>query len=264
MKRLLSLLLLGLMSGGAVAAVVGEEVEYRAGDTILKGYIAWDDAIQGKHPGVLVVHEWWGHNEYARKRARMLAEMGYTALAVDMYGNGKQADHPDDAAKFSAEVSKNLPVAEERFKAAMNLLQKQPSVDAKHIYAIGYCFGGGVVLEMVRRGIKLDGAAIFHGSLAAKTEVKPGTIKTRLLVANGADDPFVPAEQVAAFKQEMEKAKIDYRLINYPGAKHGFTNPDATRYGKEFNMPLAYNAEADALSWQELTRFFKELQQLGR
>lgn len=261
MKHLLSLLFLGLMSGATLAAVVGEEVTYQSGDTTLKGYIAWDDTLEGRRPGVLVVHEWWGHNEYARMRARMLAEMGFTALAVDMYGDGKQASHPDDAAKFAGEVSKNMPVAEARFKAAMTMLQQQKSVDSNHISAIGYCFGGGVVLEMARRGIKLDGVAVFHGSLAAKTSIKPGSIKTKILVANGAADPFVTAEQIAAFKQEMEAAKVDYRFINYPGARHSFTNPEADKYGKAFNMPLAYHAEADALSWQELGLFFKELQE---
>jgi dienelactone hydrolase len=261
MKRLLSLLVLGLMSSAALAAIVGQEVEYKAGATTLKGYIAWDDAIKGKRPGVLVVHEWWGHNEYARRRARMLAELGYTALAVDMYGNGKQASHPDDAGKFAGEVRNNMPVAEARFQAARKLLQGHESVDARHISAIGYCFGGGVVLEMMRRGVKLDGVASFHGSLVGTATIKPGSVKTKVLIANGADDPFTTAEQIAAFKKEMETAKVDYRFINYPGAKHAFTNPDADKNGQAFNMPLAYNAEADALSWQELDLFLKELYQ---
>ena len=259
MKRLVSLLALVLMSNAALAAVVSKEVEYKAGDTPLKGYIAWDDAIKGKRPAVLVVHEWWGLNDYARMRARMLAEMGYTAMAVDMYGNGKQATHPDDAGKFASEARKSLPVAEARFKAAMKLLQQEKSVDPKHIAAIGYCFGGGIVLEMLRRGVKLDGVASFHGTLPGQTVAKPGTIKTKVLVLNGADDPFTTKEQIDAFKKEMETARIDYRFISYPGAKHGFTNPDATKYGTEFNMPLAYNAEADTLSWQELDLFLKEI-----
>ncbi len=259
MKRLLTLLLLGLMSSAAVAAVVGQEVAYQAGGSTFKGYLAWDDAITGKRPGVLVVHEWWGHNEYARRRARMLAEMGYTALAVDMYGDGKLARHPDEAGKFAGEVRKSLPAAEARFTAALALLQQLPNVAAHQVAAIGYCFGGGIVLEMVRRGVKLAGVASFHGSLPGQTIARPGTIKTKLLVLNGADDPFTTAEQIAAFKQEMATAKIDYRFINYPGAKHSFTNPEADQYGKELNMPLAYNAEADAHSWQELTLFLKEI-----
>lgn len=259
MKRLLTLIVVWLMSGSALAAVVGQEVEYQAGDTPLKGYIAWDDAIQGQRPGVLVVHEWWGLNDYARKRARMLAELGYTAMAVDMYGNGKQAMHPEDAAKFAAEAKKNMSVAKARFDAAKRLLQQQPTVDPQHIAAIGYCFGGGIVLEMMRRGDKLDGVASFHGSLPGTTVAKPGTITTKVLVLNGADDPFTTTEQIKNFMKEMATAKIDYRFITYPGAKHAFTNPDADKYGKEFNMPLAYNAEADASSWQELVLFLQEV-----
>src|SRR5512143_238201 len=259
MNRMIALLLLGLMSTTVMAAVIGKDVEYKSGDTVLKGYIAWDDAIKGKRPGVLVVHEWWGLNDYARKRARMLAEMGYTAMALDMYGNGKQAMHPDDAGKFATEVKKNMAVAKARFDAAKSLLQQQPTVDPKQIAAIGYCFGGGIVLEMMRRGERLAGVASFHGSLPGTTVVKPGSIKTKVLVLNGADDPFTTPEQIATFKKEMETAKIDYRFINYPGAKHSFTNPESTKYGEEFKLPLAYNAEADANSWEELKLFLKEI-----
>jgi len=259
MKRMIALLLLGLMCSTAMAEVIGKNVEYKSGDTVLKGYIAWDDAIKGKRPGVLVVHEWWGLNDYARKRARMLAELGYTAMALDMYGNGKQAQHPDDAAKFAAEAKKNMTVAKARFDAAKKLLQQQPTVDPNHIAAIGYCFGGGIVLEMMRRGDKLDGVASFHGFLPGTAVAKPGTIKTKVLVLNGADDPFTTPEQIAAFKKEMETAKIDYRFISYPGAKHGFTNPDSTKYGEEFKIPLAYNADADTKSWHELEMFLKEI-----
>jgi dienelactone hydrolase len=259
MKRLLSLLIIGFMSGSAVAAVVGHEVDYKAGDTNLKGYIAWDDSIKGKRPGVLVVHEWWGYNEYARKRARMLAELGYTAFALDMYGNGKQVNHPDEASKFSSEVMKNMPVAEARFKAAMKVLQNDKTVDPTRIAAIGYCFGGGVVLQMMRLDLDLKGVASFHGFLGTDIKLKPGTIKTKVLVLNGEDDPFTKPEQIAGFKKEMEEAKIDYRFINYPGAKHAFTNPDATRLGNEFNLPLAYNEAADKASWRELETFLKEI-----
>jgi dienelactone hydrolase len=259
MKRLLSLLVLGFLSGSAMAAVVGHEVDYKSGDTTLKGYIAWDDAIKGKRPGVLVVHEWWGYNEYARRRARMLAALGYTAFALDMYGNGKQVNHPDEASKFSSEVMKNMPVAEARFTAALKVLQSDKTVDPTRIAAIGYCFGGGVVLQMMRLGVDLKGVASFHGSLATNLSVKPGTIKTKVLVLNGDDDPFTTPKQIEAFKQEMAAAKIDYRFISYPGAKHAFTNPDATRLGKEFNLPMAYNEAADKASWLELEKFLKAI-----
>ena len=259
MKNALFVLLAAFAFGTAQAAVVGKEVSYHSGDTLLKGYIAYDDSFKGKRPGILVVHEWWGHNAYARHRADMLAALGYTALAVDMYGNGKQANHPDDAGKFAGAVRKNMPQAEARFRAAMKLLHKHPTVDKHKTAAIGYCFGGGIVLEMARRGVPLDGVVSFHGSLPTSTPAKRGEVKAKILVLNGADDPFTKPEQIAAFKQEMDNAGVDYRFISYPGAKHAFTNPQADEYGKRFNLPLAYNAEADKASWAEMQRFLKQL-----
>ena len=252
--------LLFALAGIAEAAVQGQEIDYSAGDgTTLKGYLATDPAITGKRPGILVVHEWWGLNDYARKRARMLAGLGYTALAVDMYGEGKTAIHPDTAGKFSSAVSKDLPLAKKRFMAALELLKQQPSVDPGKIAAIGYCFGGGIVLAMAREGVDLAGVASFHGSLATQNPAQPGVIKARILVLNGEDDPFTPPERLAAFKKEMDAAGADYKIINYPGAKHSFTNPDADAYGKQFNLPLAYNAQADKESWQAMQEFFKTI-----
>ncbi|MEW5757805.1 MAG: dienelactone hydrolase family protein [Pseudomonadota bacterium] len=242
----------------AQAAVKGEEVEYKAGDTVMKGYLAYDDAKKGKRPGVLVVHEWWGHNEYARKRARMLAELGYTALAVDMYGNGKQAAHPEDAGKFSSEIAKNLDLGMSRFMAAMQLLQGQKTVDKNKIAAIGYCFGGAVVLQMARAGVDLDAVASFHGSLGTSLPAEPGKVKAKVLVMNGADDPFVSAESIEAFKKEMNNAKVDYQFVSLAGAKHSFTNPEATEYGKKFNLPLEYNEAADKQSWDGMKKLFAE------
>lgn len=236
-----------------------EAVDYSAEGVTLKGYLAYDKTVTGQRPGVLVVHEWWGHNEYARKRARMLAELGYTALAVDMFGEGKQAAHPEDAQKFAMEVMQNLPAGEARFNAALELLKSQPTVDPERIAAIGYCFGGGVVLHMARTGVDLDGVVSFHGSLGSMHTPEPGGVKAKLLVCNGADDPLVPAEQIDAFKQEMEAAGVDYRFISYPGALHAFTNPDADKFGQEFGMPLAYNAAADSASWRAMQDFFKEI-----
>lgn len=260
MKRITWLALFALLIAPATqAAVKGEEVSYKAGNTTLKGYIAWDDAVQGKRPGVLVVHEWWGHNEYARERARMLAGLGYTALALDMYGDGHQAHHPDEAGKFSAEVRKNLAMAKQRFDAATQVLKKHPTVDSSNIAAIGYCFGGAIVLEMARQGEPLKGVVSFHGSLNTDHPAKAGKVKARVLVAHGADDPFVPAAQVEAFKQEMDAAKVNYKFIAYPGAKHGFTSKEADENGRKFNLPLAYNAEADQKSWAEMQAFFKEI-----
>jgi dienelactone hydrolase len=249
-----------LVASAAEAAVKTETVEYKAGDTVLKGYLAYDDAVQGKRPGVLVVHEWWGFNDYARMRARMLAELGYTALALDMYGDGKQAHHPDDAGKFASEVRKNLTLAKARFEAALQLLKTQPTVDPASIAAIGYCFGGAIVLEMARQGEPLKGVVSFHGQLNTDQPARPGAVKARVLVLAGAADPFVPTTQVEAFKKEMDAAQVDYKLIAFPGAKHAFTVKEADENAKKFDLPaLAYNAEADQKSWLEMQGFFMDL-----
>jgi dienelactone hydrolase len=235
--------------------VVGKTAEYSAQGVVMKGYLAYDENIKGKRPGVLVVHEWWGLNDYARKRARMLAELGYTALAVDMYGEGKQALHPDDAKKFSSELMKNFDDAKARFMAAMEFLKQQPSVDPTRIAAIGYCMGGGVVLNMARQGLDLKGVASFHGSLNAVKPAQPGSVKAKVLVLHGADDKFIPPEQIEAFKEEMKSVGADFQFISYPGAVHSFTNPEADKLGKKYNMPIAYNAQADKKSWDELKKF---------
>ncbi len=253
------LLLVSVYAGPAAAnpKIEGKTVIYSAGGVEMKGYLAYDRNIAGKRPGVLVVHEWWGLNDYARMRARMLAELGYTALAVDMYGGGKQAMHPDDAGKFSSELMKNFDTAKARFMAALEFLKQQKTVDPDRIAAIGYCFGGGIVLNMARQGADLKGVASFHGSLAAVTPAKPGMIKAKILVLHSAEDKFTTPEQVEAFEQEMKNAGADYRFISYPGAMHSFTNPDADRYAKKYKLPLGYNAQADRESWAELKTFLE-------
>jgi dienelactone hydrolase len=243
--------------GTAGAKIQGRNVEYSARGTVLKGYLAYDDSREGKRPGVLVVHEWWGLNDYARKRADMLAGLGYTALAVDMYGNGKQAMHPEDAQKFSSEVMNNFDKAKARFLAAVDFLKKQPGVDPTRIAAIGYCFGGGVVLNMARQGVDLKGVVSFHGDLAAVKPARPGAVKAKILVLTGADDKFVPPDQVEAFKKEMRSAGADFQVISYPGAIHSFTNPEADALGKKFNLPLGYNADADRKSWEKMKDFLR-------
>lgn len=254
-------LLLAMMAGAgtAAAALRTEVVEYRIGDETFSGYLAWDDAVEGKRPGVLVVHEWWGHNPYARRRAEMLAGLGYTAFALDMYGGGRLAEHPDEAKAFMSAVTSNMPAAEARFGKALEVLQRQDTVDPERVAAIGYCFGGGMVLHMARAGMDLDGVASFHGSLGTQSPAQPGRVKASVLVLNGAADPFVPPEQVQAFEQEMQAAGVDFTLVNYPGVKHSFTNPDADRFGEQFDMPLAYDAGADADSWEQLQAFLKKI-----
>lgn len=239
--------------------LVTEDVEYTGGGVTMKGYLAYDSAVEGKRPAVLVVHEWWGLNEYAKKRARMLAALGYTALAVDMYGDRKQAETPELAQAAAGETMKDPKVTKARFEAAMKLLAAHETVDAKRVAGIGYCFGGTVVLNMARQGVKLSGVASFHGTLTPQIPAKRGKVKTKVLVLHGAVDPLVPPEQVDAFKQEMDKAKVDYRFIAYEGATHSFTSKEADMHAKKFNLPIAYNAEADQKSWEELQTFFGEI-----
>jgi dienelactone hydrolase len=251
--------LLAALAGSAGAELVTEQIRYSDGHTSMQGYLAWDDASDEERPGILVVHEWWGHNDYARRRAEQLAGMGYIALAVDMYGEGKVADHPDDAGKFATTVFSNLDEGTARFKAAMKALNDHPVSADGDLAAIGYCFGGGIVLHMARFGVDVKGVASFHGSLKTERPAKPGAVKARILVCNGADDALVPTQDVADFNAEMHAAGVGYTFVNYPGAQHSFTNPGATDVGKRFQMPLAYNEAADRASWTQLTAFLDEL-----
>jgi dienelactone hydrolase len=259
MKRLLLPLFLFCLAFPAFAAVEGQEVSYTANGTTLKGWLAYEGHAMGKRPAVLVVHEWWGHNAYARKRANMLAKLGYVALAVDMYGDGRQAMHPEDAGKFAGEVSKNRPLTRARFEAAMQVLRNDPRVDGNKLAAIGYCFGGSVVLNMAREGADLKGVASFHGGLATDIPAQVGRVKAQMRVYTGADDAMIPAAQVDAFRQEMKQAGVNYQVVSYPGARHSFTNPEADAYAKKFNLPLAYDARADEDSWLQLQRFLNDV-----
>lgn len=237
--------------------VKGEEVTYATDSTNLKGYIAFNENADGKRPGVLIVHEWWGHNDYVRQRADMLAELGYTAMALDMYGDGKLADHPEDAGKFAGAVMSNLPVAKARFNAAMDVLMSHPSVNSEKIGAIGYCFGGSVVLTMANSGADLDAVAAFHSGV--QLPVMPNEkLKANVLVCNGADDPFISPESIAAFKTAMDSIGANYEYISYPGVKHSFTSKEADANGEKFGLPLAYDAEADKKSWERLQELFNE------
>ena len=258
MYRMIAAVVLGMVIAPLQAAVVGKEVSYQAGDTVMKGYLAYDDAVTGKRPGILVVHEWWGHNTYARKRAEMLAELGYTAMAVDMYGDGKTADHPDNAGKFATAVRQDQDMMQARFNAARHYLNSQETVDPELNAAIGYCFGGSVVLSMARSGADLDGVVSFHGSLGGLPPVSD-KVTAKVLVANGADDPFVGKDSIDIFKEDMEMAGVDFEFINYPGAKHSFTSPEANTFGEKFGLPLEYNAEADKASWQKMQEFLDSI-----
>jgi dienelactone hydrolase len=243
------------MVASAHAAIREEPVTYTDGETTMKGFVVYDDATQAKRPGIVMVPEWWGITKHIHNEARKFAEQGYTAFIADMYGDGKTADNPKDAGALSGSVMKNPKGMEARFNAARAQLAKHRTVDAKKIVAVGYCFGGTVLINMARAGADVAAIAAFHAGLSMNTPA-PKQVKTKVLVLNGADDPFIKPEQVEAFKKDMDAAKADYRYINYPGAVHAYTNPEATEAGKKFNLPLAYNAKVDKEAKAEADKFF--------
>jgi len=241
-------------TGLLMTKITSREISYLVDGVNMKGYLAWDAGIEGPRPGVLVVPEWWGLVDYPRKRADMLAAQGYSAFAMDIYGDGKTATHPQEAQKLMGEVLANLPGCRARFDAARAVLQAQPITEPGKIAAIGYCLGGGVVLHMARHGADLAAVASFHGSLplSVAPELKGTAVTARVVAYNGEADPFVSAEAIAAFKAEMEKTRADYQFINFPGTLHGFTSPEATANGEKFGIPLKYNELADQSSWAHL------------
>jgi dienelactone hydrolase len=255
--QLLGALLALSFTAPALAAIKETPVTYKDGDTTLKGFVVYDSAKKGKRPGIIVVHEWWGITKHMHNEARRLAREGYTAFIADMYGDAKTADNPTDAGALSGGVMKNPQAMQSRFNAARAELAKQPSVDASRIGAVGYCFGGAVVLNMARAGADLAGVAGFHASLGLNTPAPaPGTVKAKILVLNGADDPFIKKEQYAQFEGDLKAAKADYNVIMYPGAVHAFTNPEATALGKKFNLPLRYDAKANKEAEAAASKFF--------
>ncbi|HVI96850.1 MAG TPA: dienelactone hydrolase family protein [Anaeromyxobacter sp.] len=255
--KLLAALAASAVATAAHAKIQTKNVEYKQGDTVLQGFLAWDDAAKGKRPGVLIVHEWWGLNQHARNQAVRVAKAGYVGFALDMYGKGKVTTHPKDAQAFMHEATKDPQVAKARFDAALALLKQQPQVDPDKIAVFGYCFGGGVALEMARAGEPLDAVATFHGMLKPNDgPAQPGAVKPAILVLAGGADPMVTAEQVQAFEQEMKSAGARFEVITYPNAMHAFTNPDADKAG----VPgLKYDAQADKESWQAATQFLKKV-----
>jgi len=245
-----------LAAATAAAEVKTREVTYAQGKTTLQGFFAWDDALKDKRPGVLVIHEWWGHNQHARNQAIRLAKAGYVGFALDMYGKGKVAEHPADAKAMSGELMKDPAVMKARFDAALAELKKDPHVDPAKIGVVGYCMGGSIALEMAREGEGLQAVATFHAGLSAPEKAAAkGAVKPRILVNTGGADTFVPPAAVDAFKKEMADAGAKVEVISYPGAKHGFTNPDAGKHGMD---ALAYDAAADKSSWEASMKMFKE------
>lgn len=251
-------LLIGALILSSCATQTKKDFNYKVEGIDHVGHIASGVKIGEKKPAVIIVHEWWGHNDYARGRADKLADLGYVAMSIDMYGGGQQADHPKDAGAFAKKTMSNFKLAKKKFTKAIEILKKRDDVDPDKIAAIGYCFGGGVVLNMVRAGVDLDLVGSFHGSLGAATKMKKG-FYGKVLVYNGAADPFVKKEEIKNFKKEMKRAKVNMEFVDYQGAVHAFTNKDADKYGKKFNLPLAYDKKADGASWND---FLSNLAQL--
>ena len=223
----------------------------------MKNFVVYDENIEGKRPAVLVIHEWWGLNEYAKRRANMLAELGYIAMAVDMYGNGRMGNDPGAAQNLAMPYYEHPDMAKKIFDRALEEFKKNPNVDQGKIAGIGYCFGGGMLLNLVRMGEPLNGIVSFHGSLLGTPADKDLT-KAEILVCHGEKDDFVNAE-VAPFKKQMDSIGKAYTFKTYPGATHAFTNPDATEMGKKFQMPIEYNAAADSASWNDMKEFFARI-----
>jgi len=243
-------------SVSANAKLVTETVEYKHGDVALEGYIAYDDAVKGNRPGVIVVHEWMGLNPYAKKRAEQLAALGYVGFAIDMYGKGVRAGDAKEAAALSGIYRNDRKLMRSRANSALEFFRKHPLVDKRLIAAIGYCFGGTVVLEMARGGADLAGVVSFHGGLDTPNPADAKNFKGKVLVLHGADDPLVPKDQVLAFWDEMRKAGADWQMVAYGGAVHSFTNPDS---GKDPSKGVAYNEKADRRSWEVMSLFFEEV-----
>lgn len=242
----------------AKPVVKEEAVSYLSDSTTMNSYIAYDTVISNKRPVVLVIPEWWGLNEYAKGRAKQLAELGYLAMAVDMYGGGKTADNPALATEMSTPFYKDPAFAKKRFDAALEKIKTNPLADTAQIAAIGYCFGGGMVLNMARLGENLSGVVSFHGSLVGVPADKK-LLKAPVLVCHGEDDQFVKPDEVNVFKKQMDSIGAFYTFRSYPGATHAFTNPNATEMGKKFSLPIAYNAAADSASWIEMKSFFEKI-----
>jgi dienelactone hydrolase len=260
MKSFLQWMFISIISfaGVAHAEILTQEIDYTQNGTPLKGYLAYDNAIQGKRPGILVVHEWWGHNEHARDRARKLAKIGYTALAVDMYGKGKLADHPKKAGEFANAAFKDWETSQARFNKAREVLQSHKTVDAERIGAIGFCFGGAVSIRMARGGADLDGVVAFHSSLPLEPAIT--NMKASVLVINGSQDAFLKPETVGSFSSQMMAGNVDFTYLNLPGVKHSFTNKQADEFRKKFNIgALEYNKQADERSWAAMHRFFQRV-----
>ncbi len=256
MKKLLIIFAMLLLSVNAEASIKTVNVEYKQGDTTLQGYLAWDDATKVTRPGVLIVHEWTGLNEHMKQRAEMLAKLGYVAFAADIYGKGIRPSAQSEAAKTAGIYKNDRPLMRARVRAGLEELRKQKHVDPQRIAAIGYCFGGTTVLELARDAADIRGVVSFHGGLSTPTPGDAANIKGKVLALHGADDPFVKADEVAAFQEEMRNGGVDWQFISYSNAVHSFTNKAA---GNDNSKGAAYNEKADRRSWDAMKSFFAEI-----
>lgn len=246
-------LLLGVFC--ARAEVKFEKVEYKAGDTVCEGLLAYDDIFKGRRSAVLIAHQWKGLTDYEKMRADMLAMRGQVVLCADVYGKGVRADNPKDAAALAGKYKNDRPLLRARINAALDFLKKQERVNPDQVGAIGYCFGGTTVLELARSGADVRGVVSFHGGLSSPTPADAKNIKAKVLVCHGADDPFVPAEEVLAFQKEMRDAKVDWQFVSYGNCVHSFTDSSA---GNDNSKGAAYNKDADVRSWREMKSFLGE------
>lgn len=240
----------------AEAAVVTKEIDYKDGKVELRGTLAYDDAVSSPRPGVVLFPEWWGYNDYIKRRAREMAEQGYIAFAADMYGKDKVTTDPAKAKSWSGELYSNRQAMRDRARAALKILKSQPNVDTSHIAAIGFCMGGTVALELARAGEDLNGVAAFHAGLQFPDKIEKGQVKAKILVMNGGADPNVPFSERDSFIEEIQNAGADLQFIQYGGAVHAFTNPDADKFGIK---GIAYDPVAERRSFEELRTFFAEI-----
>jgi dienelactone hydrolase len=252
----LALMLLWVLPFESPAGLQTEVIGYDHGGVALEGYLAYDDTIEGNRPGILVVHDWMGLGPYAKKRADQLAELGYVAFAIDMYGQGIRPKNSKEASAQAAIYRQDRRLMRSRAKAGLDVLMNLPLVDVKRVAAIGYCFGGGTVLELARSGVDIAGVVSFHGNLDTPDPEDAKNIKAKVLVLHGASDPFVPQKDAAAFQDEMSQAGVDWQIVTYGGAVHSFSNPDA---GDDPSTGSAYNEKADKRSWEAMRTFFGEL-----
>lgn len=256
MKMITLLMALSLLSIPAYSAMHKEEITYQHGDTRLKGYLFWDDAFEGKRPAIMVVHEWWGLNDYALLRAEMLAESGYVAFAADMYGDGKITRHAKDAQGWMQQITGNIELWRERALLGLKQLLSHENVDTGKTAAIGFCFGGATVMQMAYTGAELDGVISVHGSLPPATPEQAQAVKASALILHGGSDGFIPQERVTQFSTALNDAGVDWEMITYGGAKHAFSNPYADGYGID---GLAYHENAERRAWARTLLFLEDL-----